>query len=120
MSFLLTVVGVLLLVPSVAGVALGAYMSTHPKTRESGRLFALLWVPAVAAAVGVLLRDPVTFIVGAVCFVVAGIALYISGRITAAGKPTARRTTSENRRNSASPSATKEKPPRKPYRRAAS
>lgn len=94
-------------------------MSTHPQTRESGRLFALLWVPAVAAAVGVLLGDLVTFVVGAVCFVVAGIVLYVSGRISAAGKPTARHTTSENRRNPTPPSTAKDTS-RKRYRRAAS
>ena len=111
------VVGVLLLLPSVLGVVFGAWMSTHPRTRESGGLFALLWVPAVAAAVGILLRDPVTFVVSAVCFVVAGVALYVSGRISAAGKPAARRTTAENRKNSTSAESTEETPPRKSYRK---
>ena len=119
MTLLLTILGVLLLLPSLAGVAFGAYMSTHPRTRESGRLFALLWVPAVAAAVGMLLEDPVTVVVAAVCFVVAGAALYLSGRIDAAGKPAARRTTAENRRNSSARTTGKD-PSRGKYRRAAS
>jgi hypothetical protein len=62
----------LLFVISLAGIALGIYMALEPRTRESGRLFAIWWVPALAAASGVLMRDVVTFGVGIVCFVVAG------------------------------------------------
>ena len=72
MSFILTAIGLLLLVASLAGIALGIFMAVDPKTRESGRLFAVWWVPGVAAACGVLMRDVVTFTVGVVCFLVAG------------------------------------------------
>jgi hypothetical protein len=71
-SFILTAIGTLLLLASLAGVAFGAYMAADPQTRESGKLFAIWWVPAVAAACGVLMRDIVTFSVGVLCFLVAG------------------------------------------------
>jgi hypothetical protein len=71
-SFLLSIIGALLLLASLAGVAFGAFMAADPKTRESGKLFALWWVPAAAAACGVLMRDVVTFAVGVLCFLVAG------------------------------------------------
>jgi len=71
-SFILTAIGLLLLVVALAGVALGIYMAVDPRTRQSGGLFAIWWVPGLAAASGVLMRDVVTFFVGIVCFVVAG------------------------------------------------
>jgi hypothetical protein len=71
-SFVLTVIGFLLLVISLAGVALGVYMAADSRTRGRGKLFALLWVPAVAASSGVLMHDVVTFTVGLLCFLVAG------------------------------------------------
>ncbi len=117
MNLFLTILGILLLLPSLAGVAFGAYMSTHSGTRDSGKLFALLWVPALAAAGGILLKDPVTFIVGAICFLVAGVSVYLSGRVT--GKPTARRTTSETPQNP-TPSTTRENHKQNKYRRSAS
>ena len=61
-----------MLVASLAGIALGIFMAAEPKTRESGKLFAIWWVPGLAAASGVLMRDVVTFAVGIVCFLVAG------------------------------------------------
>ena len=72
MGFVLTAIGLLLLVAALAGIVLGIYMAVEPKTRESGRLFAVWWVPVLAAASGVLMRDVVTFAVGIVCFLVAG------------------------------------------------
>lgn len=116
MSLFLTIVGVLLLIPSLSGVAFGAYMSTHSGTRDSGTLFALLWVPALAAAIGILLKDPVTFIVGAICFLVAGVTVYLSGRVTS--KPTARRTISET--PPPAQRTTRENQKQNRYRRAAS
>jgi hypothetical protein len=71
-GFILTATGTLLLLASLAGVAIGAYMAMDPKTREPGKLFALWWVPAAAAAGGVFMRDVVTFSVGVLCFLVAG------------------------------------------------
>jgi len=78
-SFILTAIGTLLLLASVAGVAIGAYMATDPKTREPGKLFAIWWVPAAAAASGVLMRDVVTFAVGTLCFLVAGAVFTFAG-----------------------------------------
>ena len=79
MSFLLTVllavIGVLLLLSSLVGVALGAYMALDDRTRERGIFFAAWWIPAVAAACGIVTQDWVTFIIGTLCFVVAGTAL---------------------------------------------
>jgi hypothetical protein len=80
-SFILTAIGTLLLLASLAGVAFGAYMAMDPKTRESGKLFAVWWVPAAAAASGVFMRDVVTFSVGVLCFLVAGaVFTFESGR----------------------------------------
>lgn len=57
---------------SLAGVALGLFMVFDHRTREPGFFLALWWIPAVAAAAGILMRDPATFTIGALCFVVAG------------------------------------------------
>jgi hypothetical protein len=72
MSSILTAIGLLLLVVALAGIGLGIYMAVEPKTRASGKLFAIWWVPGLAAASGVLMRDVVTFTVGLICFVIAG------------------------------------------------
>lgn len=77
LGFLLTALGVLLLLPSLAGVALGLYMASSPRTRGQGLFFALWWTPAAAASAGVVMHDPVTFLVGVFCFVIAGAALII-------------------------------------------
>ena len=69
---ILTAIGTLLLLLSLGGIVFGAFMAADPNTREAGRLFVLGWVPAVAAASGVLMRDAVTFAVGLLCFLVAG------------------------------------------------
>src|SRR5918997_7042936 len=79
MGFILTAIGTLLLLASLAGLAFGAYMATDPKTRESGKLFAVWWVPAAAAASGVFMRDVVTFAVGVLCFLVAGAVFTFEG-----------------------------------------
>jgi hypothetical protein len=71
-SSILTAIGLLLLVPAHAGIGLGIYMAVEPKTRASGKLFAIWWVPGLAAASGVLMRDVVTFTVGSICFLIAG------------------------------------------------
>src|ERR671912_449233 len=72
MSSILTAIGSLLLVVALAGIALGIYMAVEPKTRASGKHFAIWWVPGLAAARGVLMRDVVTFTVGLICFLIAG------------------------------------------------
>jgi hypothetical protein len=72
MGVILTVIGLLLLAVALAGIGLGVYMAIEPKTRASGKLFAIWWVPGVAAASGVLMCDVVTFTVGLICFLIAG------------------------------------------------
>jgi hypothetical protein len=72
MGFILTAIGLLLLVIALAGIGLGIYMAVEPKTRASGKHFAIWWVPGVAAASGALMRDVVTFTVGVICFLIAG------------------------------------------------
>ena len=74
MSFILTVIGTLLLLLSLAAIGFGVFMAMDPKNRDSGRFFAVWWVPVAAAASGVLMRDVVTFAVGLLCFLVAGAA----------------------------------------------
>jgi hypothetical protein len=71
-SFILTVTGFLLLVVALLGVGLGIYIAVEPQTRASGKLFAIWWVPGLAAASGVLMHDVVTFTVGLICFLIAG------------------------------------------------
>lgn len=81
MSFILTAIGLLLLAMALAGVAFGIFMATEPGTREAGKLCAIWFVPGVAAASGVLMRDVVTFTVGVLCFVVAGaVFVFVGGR----------------------------------------
>ena len=65
---------------ALAGIALGIFMALDPKTRGSGKLFAIWWVPALAAASGVLMRDVVTFAVGIFCFLVAGAVIVLENR----------------------------------------
>ena len=79
MGFVATAIGFILLVISLAGVALGVYMAADRRTSGRGRLFALLWVPAVAASSGVLMHDVVTFTVGLLCFLVAGTVFALQG-----------------------------------------
>jgi hypothetical protein len=89
-GYTLTFIGLVLLVVSLAGVALGIYMAAGSGTRSRGRLFALLWVPALAASTGVLMRDIVTFTVGLLCFLVAGTVFVLQGDVP--DKPPARET----------------------------
>jgi len=78
-NVLLTVIGLLLLVASVAGIFFGVFMATEPRTRGQGVLFAISWVAGVAAASGVLMRDVVTFAVGLLCLLLAGTVLVFEG-----------------------------------------
>jgi len=71
-GFILTAIGLLLLVIFLGGGTLGLYMAADRRTRERGLLFAALWVPGLAAASGVLMRDVATFTVGLLCFLIAG------------------------------------------------
>ena len=110
MSFILSAIGTLLLLASLAGVAFGAYMAIDAKTRESGKLFVIWWMSAAAAASGVLMRDVVTFAVGGLCFLVAGaVFTFEDGRaqtkrartssvkLTDEGREDSEKTTRENR-----------------------
>ena len=81
MSFVLTVIGVLLLLICLAGIALGVYMATEEMNREAGVLFAICWVSGAAGAAGVAMRDGVTFIVGMICFLVAGAVFVLFGSV---------------------------------------
>jgi len=89
-NFILTVIGTLLLLLSLAAVGLGGFMAMDPKNRDSGRFFAIWWVPVAAAASGVLMRDVVTFAVGLLCFLVAGAAFAL--RSGTQRKPSVKRT----------------------------
>ena len=86
MSFLLTlllvVIGLLLLLLALAVFAFGVYMALDERHCERGIFLAVWWIPAVAASIGILMRDSVTFIVGVLCFVVAGTALVLDLRGT--------------------------------------
>ena len=79
MSFILTAIGLLLLLAALAAVGFGLFMGMDPKNRDAGHFFAVWWVPGVAAASGVLMRDVVTFAVGALCFLVAGAVFALQG-----------------------------------------
>jgi hypothetical protein len=82
LTLLLVVIGLLLLLLSLAVFAFGAYMALDEHHRERGIFLAVWWIPAVAASIGILMRDSVTFIVGVLCFVVAGTALVLDLRGT--------------------------------------
>ena len=79
MSFALVAIGLVLLVVCLAGIALGVYMALDGKNREPGVLFALCWVSGVAGAAGVVMRDGVTFLIGTLCFLVAGSVFVLFG-----------------------------------------
>ncbi|HEX2109334.1 MAG TPA: hypothetical protein VHF70_08680 [Rubrobacteraceae bacterium] len=82
LTLLLVVIGLLLLLLSLGVVAFGVYMALDERHRERGIFLAVWWVPAVAASIGILMRDSVTFTVGGLCFVVAGTALVLDLRGT--------------------------------------
>ena len=82
MSFILTAIGILLFLLCLAGISFGVFMAVDHNTREAGWLFVLGWVPAVAAAGGVLMRDAVTFAVGLLCFLVGGAVFILEGEST--------------------------------------
>ena len=85
MNLLLVFIGVLLLLISLAAIGLGLFMAADPGAREQGRYFALWWVPAAAAAAGLIMRDGVTFLVGLLCFLVAGAVLAYESRRSGPG-----------------------------------
>ena len=82
LTLLLVVIGLVLLLLSLAVVAFGTYMALDERHREPGVFLAIWWIPAVAASIGILMRDLVTLTVGVFCFVVAGVALVLDLRGT--------------------------------------
>jgi hypothetical protein len=109
LTLLLVVVGLLLLLLSLAGLAFGVFMAFDERNREQGIFFAIWLVPAVAASLGVVLRDWVTFSIGALCFVIAGTALALE-RHGSKEQPKSRRTSPA----SANAGAKKRPVPQKP------
>lgn len=93
---------------SLAGLALGLFMAVDRRTREPGILFSLWWTPALATAAGIFMRDPVTFFIGLVCFVVAGAALFFE-RMTARKTSAARRGSADSERTTSQMIRTREK-----------
>ena len=79
-GFLLLLVGALLLLLALAAVVFGLVMAFDQRTRQFGLFFALWWVPAVAAAGGILMWDLATFTIGVFCFAVAGAAYALEHR----------------------------------------
>ena len=118
MAFVLTLIGIPLLLASLAAVAFGLFMAADPKNREQGRLFAIWWVPGVAAASGVLMRDVVTFTIGLLCFLVAGAVFAFAD--TSSGKPTVKRRRGTPRAPKTSEKTTKENEAGRNYNEAAS
>ena len=106
MAFVLIPIGLLLLLGSLAGLVFGLFMAADPKNREQGRLFALWWVPGVAAASGVLMRDVVTFTIGLLCFLLAGAVFAFAD--TSSGRPTMSRRRGTARGSRRSERTTKE------------
>ena len=82
LTLLLVVIGLLLLLLSLAVFAFGVYMALDERHRERGIFLAVWWIPAVAASIGILMRDSVTFTVGVLCFIVAGTVLVLDLRST--------------------------------------
>lgn len=118
MSLVVTAIGALILAISLVGIAFGVYMSTHPKTQEAGKLFAIWWVTGVATALGVLMRDSVTFLIAMICFAVAGAVLLIKSGSTS--RPSARRKSSASRTSSTRTTRENRTRGNKPYKRKAS
>lgn len=75
LSFLLTLVGLAVLLAAITGISSGIVLSLNQRTRGDGAFFALMWIPLFVASLGILWRDVTTFAVGAVCFLVAGAAV---------------------------------------------
>lgn len=118
MSFLLVIIGVVLFLICLAGIVLGAYMALDRRSREPGVLFALLWVSGAAGAAGIAMRDGVTFLVGTVCFLVAGTAFVVLGDVRRPSSGRRERETPRGETPEGSEKTTKEN--RAGYRRAAS
>lgn len=118
MAFVLTSIGIASLLVSLAALAFGLFMAADPKNREQGRLFAIWWVPGVAAASGILMRDVVTLTVGLLCFLVAGAAFVFAN--PRSGKPVPKRHGGTSANLSASERTTKENEADPGYNEAAS
>jgi hypothetical protein len=113
LTLLLVVVGLLLLLLSLAGLAFGVFMAFDERNREQGIFFAIWLVPAVAASLGIVLRDWVTFSIGALCFVIAGAALALE-RHGSKEQPKSRRTSPANANAGAKKRPVPQKPQQSP------
>ena len=114
LTLLLVVVGLLLLFLSLAGLAFGVFMAFDESNREQGVFFAIWLVPAVAASLGIVLRDWVTFTIGALCFVIAGAALALE-RHGSREQSKSRRTSPANAGAKKKKRPLPEKPQRSPW-----
>lgn len=93
-------------------------MAISSKTGDTGKYFALWWVPGAAAASGVIMRDIVTFTVGFACFCVAGVVFGVEARkaeISVAKRPVSR--SKKKRSSSRKSERTTEENEKKNYRR---
>ncbi len=113
LTLLLVVVGLLLLLLSLAGLAFGVFMAFDERNREQGVFFAIWLVPAVAASLGIVLRDWVTFTIGVLCFTIAGAALALERRVSKK-QPRSRRTSPASANADAKKRPLPEKPQRSP------
>lgn len=118
MAFVLTLIGLLLVLGSLAALAFGLFMAADAKNREQGWLFAIWWVPGVAAASGIMMRDVVTFTIGLLCFLVAGAVFLFAD--TGSIKPTVKRRRGTRRSSEVSERTTKENKAGRDYNEAAS
>lgn len=115
LTLLLVVVGLLLLLLSLAGLAFGVFMAFDERNREQGVFFAIWLVPAVAASLGIVLRDWVTFTIGALCFVIAGAALALE-RHSSKEQPRSKRTSPASTNASAKKKRPLSEKPQRPPR----
>ncbi|MDQ3509637.1 MAG: hypothetical protein M3494_16770 [Actinomycetota bacterium] len=118
MSFLMTVFGYLALAVSLAGVAFGVFMAASSKTRDTGKYFALWWVPGAAAASGIIMRDIVTFTIGFACFCVAGVVFAFEARASGGMKRSGSKTKKKRATRSSENTTTENE--KRNYRRRAS
>lgn len=81
MSALLAVSGLVCGFVGLSGLLFGLLVVVcgSPAPRRFGLVVALWWIPAVAAAWGILARDPATAVTGLCLFAVGGFAILLGG-----------------------------------------
>lgn len=92
MNALLAVSGAVSGFFGISGLLFGLLVALfgRPAPRRFGFMVALWWIPAIAAAWGLLARDPATAVVGLCLFAAGGFALLLGGDLGGA-PPVARR-----------------------------